>query len=73
MHLQGDRAIPAQSLALGEMDEVVYRGPVLTLLLPVKRTYVAGHARRSFEISSTGLTCWQLLSHVYDFYQVPHT
>lgn len=55
--------------AMGEMDDIILWAPLATLLLPLDRHGLLGHARHTVEVPSAGLTCWQLLQHVHAFYQ----
>ena len=68
--LQSCSSVLNDALTMGEMDDVIIKAPTLTLLLPLDRGGALDHASVTFEAPAAGLTCWNLLNHIYSFYQV---
>jgi len=60
---EGGAAKPEQLL-----EEVVFRGPVLTLLLPRDELGILGHHSLQIHPPPSGLTAGALLSHIHQFY-----
>lgn len=71
------QAWDGSQLATGQLEQVVFRGSSITLLLPVSADQSSGVAARTYRLAGAAggaLTCGQLLQHVYEHYQqeAPH-
>ncbi|XP_038884196.1 uncharacterized protein LOC120075098 [Benincasa hispida] len=55
-------------LSESEKSEVVFKNHYLTILFPVDRFFEMGPSSRTF-FSNKGFTCFQILDHIYAFYQ----
>lgn len=57
-----------QPLSQREKSELIFGNHFITILFPVDRFGEMGLCSRTF-FNNTGFTCWQLLHHIYSFYQ----
>ncbi|XP_011657362.1 uncharacterized protein LOC101211759 [Cucumis sativus] len=55
-------------LSESEKSEVVFKNHYLTILFPVDRFFEMGPSSRTY-FSYKGFTCFQILDHIYTFYQ----
>ncbi|KAL0036499.1 hypothetical protein WJX77_010236 [Trebouxia sp. C0004] len=61
--------LPGRQLQEGDWQEIVYKAPALTLLLPLDSIGACGHRSRSLHIPPCGCSRRHMLHSIYSFYQ----
>ncbi|KAL0037338.1 hypothetical protein WJX79_002876 [Trebouxia sp. C0005] len=67
--VEASDGLPGHQLQEGDWQEIVYKAPALTLLLPLDSIGACGHRSRSLHIPPHGCSRRHILHSIYSFYQ----